>query len=93
MLEIVKMRQREYDIEAVRNDLIILNRFYLRGGMIAAHPARVFYYQHNPHRYHLIGTATRLYSPRSPIEPIASGSNIKINPGGIIRRRRKMIRT
>ena len=31
--------EREYDIEAVRNDLIILNRFYLRGGMIAAHPA------------------------------------------------------
>ena len=63
MLEMVRMRQREYDIEAVRNDLIILNRFYLRGGMIAAHPARVFYYQHNPHCYHLIGTATRLYSP------------------------------
>ena len=93
MLEMVKMRRREYDIEAVRNDLIILNRFYLRGGMITARPARVFYYQHNPHRYHLIGTATRLYSPRLPIKPIASGSNIKINPGGIIRRRRKMIWT
>ena len=44
MLEMAKMRQREYDIEAVRNDLIILNRFYLRGGIVAAHPARVFYY-------------------------------------------------
>ena len=63
MLEMVKMKQREYDIEAVRNDLIILNRFYPRGGIAAAHPARVFYYQHNLHRYHLIGTATRQYSP------------------------------
>ena len=80
MLEMVKMRQREYDIEAVRNDLIILNRFYLRGGIVAAHPARVFYYQHDPHRYHPIGVATRQYSPRSPVKPIASGSNIKINP-------------
>ena len=33
MLEMMKMRQREYDIEAVRNDLIILNRFYPRGGI------------------------------------------------------------
>ena len=80
MLEMVKMRQREYDIEAVRNDLIILNRFYLRGGIVAAHPSRVLYYQHDPHRYHPIGTATRQYSPQSPIEPIASGSNIKLNP-------------
>ena len=31
MLEMAKMKQREYDIEAVRNDLIILNRFYPRG--------------------------------------------------------------
>ena len=76
----MKMRQREYDIEAVRNDLIILNRFYPRGGIVTAHPARVFYYQHDPHRYHPIGAATWQYSPRSPIEPIASGSNIKINP-------------
>ena len=75
-----KMKQREYDIEAVRNDLIILNRSYLRGGIVAAYPARVFYYQHDLHRYHLIGTATRQYSPLSPVEPIASGSNIKINP-------------
>ena len=43
MLEMAKMRQREYDIEVVRNDLIILNRFYPRGGIVAAHPARVFY--------------------------------------------------
>ena len=80
MLEMAKMRQREYDIEAVRNDLIILNRFYPQGGIVAAHPARVFYYQHDPHCYHPIGAATRQYSPQSPIEPIASSSNIKINP-------------
>ena len=80
MLAMAEMREREYDIERVRNDLVILNRFYLRGGIVTAHPARVFYYQHDPQRYHPIGTATRQYSPRSPIEPIASGSNIKINP-------------
>ena len=80
MLEMAKMRQREYDIEAVRNDLIILNRFYLRGGIVAAHPSRVLYYQHDPHRYHPIGAATWQYSPRSPTEPVASSSNIKINP-------------
>ena len=40
MLEMAKMRQREYDIEAVRNDLIILNRFYPKGGIVAAHPSR-----------------------------------------------------
>ena len=80
MLATVEMREREYDIERVRNDLIILNRFYPRGGIVAAHPARVFYYQHDPHRYHPIGTATRQYSPWSPVEPIASGLNIKINP-------------
>ena len=79
MLEMAKMRRREYDIEAVRNDLIILNRFCPRGGIVAAHPARVLYYQHDPHHYHPIGAATRQYSPWSPIEPIASGSNIKIN--------------
>ena len=80
MLAMAEMREREYDIERVRNDLIILNRFYPRGGIVAADPARVFYYQHDPHHYHLIGAATRQYSPRSPIKPIASGSNIKINP-------------
>ena len=79
MLEMAKMRQRVYDIEAVRNDLIILNRFYLRGGIVSAHPSRVLYYQHNPHCYHPISAATRQYSPRSPIEPIASGSNIPVN--------------
>ena len=63
MLEMAKMRQREYDIEAVRNDLIILNRFCPRGGIVAAHPARVLYYQHDPHHYHPIGAATRQYSP------------------------------
>ena len=63
MLAMAKMREREYDIERVRNDLIILNRFYPRGGIVAAHPSRVFYYQHNPHCYHPIGAATRQYSP------------------------------
>ena len=66
MLEMAKMRQREYDIEAVRNNLIILNRFYPRGGIVAAHPARVFYYQHDPHCYHLIGAATRPDHPSNP---------------------------
>ena len=51
-------REREREIEKVRNDLIILNRFYPAGGIIAAHPARVLYYQHNPTRYHPIGAAT-----------------------------------
>ena len=80
MLAMAEMREREYDIERVRNNLIILNRFYPRGGIVTAHPARVFYYQHDPHHYHPIGAATRQYSPRSPIKPIASGLNIKINP-------------
>ena len=62
-------RDREREIERVRNELIILNRFYPTGGIVAAHPARVLYYQHNPTRYHPIGAATRQYSPRSPIEP------------------------
>ena len=73
-------REREREIERVRNKLIILNRFYLAGGIIAAHPARVLYYQHDPTRYHPISAATVQYSPRSPIEPTPSGSNIRINP-------------
>ena len=72
-------RDREREIEKVRNELIILNRFYPTGGIVAAHPARVLYYQHDPTRYHPIGTATRQYSPRSPVEPTPSGSNIRIN--------------
>ena len=40
MLEMAKMRQREYDIEAVRNDLIILNRFYPRGGHSRGSPIK-----------------------------------------------------
>ena len=78
-LNIKVMREREYELERVRNHLIILNRFYLAGGIVAAHPARVFYSQHDPHRYHPISAATRQYSPRSPVEPVASGSNIRIN--------------
>ena len=73
-------REREREIERVRNELIILNRFYPAGGIVAAHPARVLYYQHDPTCYHPIGAATRQYSPRSPVKPTPSGSNIRINP-------------
>ena len=72
-------RDREREIERVRNELIILNRFYPAGGIVAAHPAKVLYYQHDPTHYHPIGAATAQYSPRSPIEPTPSGSNIRIN--------------
>ena len=72
-------RDREREIERVRNELIILNRFYPAGGIVAAHPTRVLYYQNDPTRYHPIGAATVQYSPRSPIEPTPSGSNIRIN--------------
>ena len=72
-------RDREREIERVRNELIILNRFYPTGGIVAAHPARVLYYQHDPTCYHPIGAATAQYSPRSPVEPTPSGSNIRIN--------------
>ena len=72
-------RDREREIERVRNELIILNRFYPAGGIVAAHPAKVLYYQHDPTHYHPIGAATVQYSPRSPIEPTPSGSNIRIN--------------
>ena len=73
-------RDREREVERVRNELIILNRFYPAGGIVAAHPAKVLYYQHDPTRYHPIGAATRQYSPRSPIEPTPSSSNIRVNP-------------
>ena len=69
MLEMAKMRQREYDIEAVRNNLIILNRFYPRGGIVAAHPARVFYYQHDPHRYHPMALPPGSTPPNHPLNP------------------------
>ena len=72
-------RDKEREIERVRNELIILNRFYPAGGIVAAHPARVLYYQNDPTRYHPISAATAQYSPRSPIEPTPSGSNIRIN--------------
>ena len=72
-------RDREREIERVRNELIILNRFYQAGGIVAAHPAKVLYYQHDPTHYHPIGAATVQYSPRSPIKPTPSGSNIRIN--------------
>ena len=70
---------REREIERVRNELIILNRFNLAGGIVAAHPARVLYYQHDPSHYHPISAATVQYSPRTPVEPTPSGSNIRIN--------------
>ena len=73
-------RDREREIERVRNELIILNRFYPAGGIVAAHPAKILYYQHNLTRYHPIGAATWQYSPRSPVEPTPSGLNIRINP-------------
>ena len=69
-------RDREREIERVRNELIILNRFYPAGGIVAAHPARVLFYQNDPTRYHPIGAATVQYSPRSPVEPTPSGSNV-----------------
>ena len=72
-------QEREREIERVRNELIILNRFYPAGCIVAAHPARVLFYQHDPTRYHPIGAAMTQYSPRSPIEPTPSGSNIRIN--------------
>ena len=72
-------RDKEREVERVRNELIILNRFYPEGGIVAAHPARVLYYQQDPTRYHPIGAAMRQYSPRSPIKPTPSGSNIRIN--------------
>ena len=72
-------RDREREIERVRNELIILNRFYPAGGIVAAHPARVLYYQNDPTRYHPIGAATRQYLPRSPVEPTPSGPNIRNN--------------
>ena len=72
-------RDWEREIERVRNELIILNRFYPAGGIVAAHSGRVLYYQHDPTRYHPIGAATRQYLPRSPVEPTPSGSNIRIN--------------
>ena len=72
-------RDREREIERVRNELIILNRFYPAGGIVATHPARVLFYQHDPTRYHPIGATTAQYSPRSPVEPTPSGSNIRIN--------------
>ena len=56
-------RDKEREIERVRNELIILNRFYLAGGIVATHPARVLYHQNDPTCYHPIGAATAQYSP------------------------------
>ena len=71
-------RDREREIERVRNELIILNRFYPAGGIVAAYPARVLYYQHDPTHYHPIGTATTQYLPRSPFEPTPCQTRIGI---------------
>ena len=43
MLGMSKMRLREWEIEKLRNDLIMLNRYYPRGGIVAAHPSWVLY--------------------------------------------------
>ena len=43
MLGMSEMRLREWEIERLRNDLIMLNRYYSRGGIVAAHPPRVLY--------------------------------------------------
>ena len=79
MLQMSEMRLREWEIERLRNDLIMLNRFYPRGGIIAAHPACVLYSQHNPFRYHLIGAQTVQYSPRLPVDPVVEGSSRRFN--------------
>ena len=79
MLAMSELRLREWEIEKLRNDLIMLNRFYPRGGIVAAHPSQVLYSQHDPTRYHLIGTQTVQYSPLLPIDPIAEGSNQRLD--------------
>ena len=50
MLAMSEMRLREWEIERIRNDLIMLSRYYLCRGIVVAHPARVLYSQHNPTR-------------------------------------------
>ena len=67
MLAMSKMRLREWEIERLRNDLIMLNRYYPRGGIVATHPAHVLYSQHDPTRYHPIGAQTAQYSLSKPI--------------------------
>ena len=79
MLAMSEMRLREWEIERLRNDLIMLNRYYPCGGIVAAYPAHVLYSQHNPTRYHLIGTQTAQYSPWSPVDPVAEGSSRRLN--------------
>ena len=48
MLAMSEMRLREWEIERLRNDLIMLNRYYPRGGIVAAYPACVLYSQYDP---------------------------------------------
>ena len=79
MLAMSKMRLREWEIKRLRNDLIMLNRYYPRGGIVAAHPSRILYSHHDPTRYHPIGTQTVQYSLRSPIDPIAEGSSRRLD--------------
>ena len=79
MLAMSEMRLREWEIERLRNDLIMLNRYYPCGGIVAAHPAHVLYSQHDPMRYHRISAQTAQYSPRSPIDPVAKGSSKRLN--------------
>ena len=39
MLAMSEMRLREWEIDRLRNNLIMLNRFYPVGGIVAAHPS------------------------------------------------------
>ena len=57
----------------------MLNRYYPWGGIVAAHPSHILYSQHDPTRYHPIGTQTVQYSLRSPIDPIAEGSSRRLD--------------
>ena len=43
MLAMSKMRLREWEIERLRNDLVMLNRYYLVGGIVTAHPSQVLF--------------------------------------------------
>ena len=79
MLAMSEMRLREWEIDRLRNNLIMLNRFYPVGGIVAAHPSWVLYSQSNPTQYHPIGAKTVQYSPQSPVDPVAEGSSKMLN--------------
>ena len=79
MLAMSEMRLREWEIERLRNNLIMLNRYYPWGSIVAAHPSRVLYSQHDPTRHHLVDAQTVQYSPWSPVDPIVEGSSRRLN--------------